>query len=328
MTEALKANWEQNASFSRQIPRLQTALDSTSLGEFKQCPRKYYYSIIMGYQPIGTAIDLIFGSAAHQALEHFHKRRFAGEPYEDALLATLQEALTESWIAEASEPLFDDAAKSRLSLTRLIVEYCDRYEKEQTGPRTVALANGAPAVELTFAFDSGLASASHEPIVLCGHLDRLVEFNQEIYIADLKTTRSGLTAHYLRNFTPDNQFTLYTLAGRVALHVTARGVLLDAVQVGVTFVRFARIPIPRPTAIIEEWIRGFESYWYPAIQSCAQNADLTSNPVEAYPQNDKACGLYGGCHFREVCGRVPSSRSTILEGQFNRRRWDPLGEPR
>src|SRR4029077_6651113 len=53
-------NWEWNKSFSFKVPRLQTYLDWTSLGAFKQCPRYYYYNILCGYNLSGVQIDLEF----------------------------------------------------------------------------------------------------------------------------------------------------------------------------------------------------------------------------------------------------------------------------
>ncbi len=41
--------------------------------------------------------------------------------------------------------------------------------------------------------------------------------------------------------------------------------------------------------------------------------------------NRTACGNYGGCEFRKVCGSVPGVRKNLLEGSFRKRdRWDPI----
>lgn len=319
-------NWEWNKSFSFKLPRLQIYLDSTSLGAFKTCPRYYYYSILCGYVLSGVQIDLEFGSAAHVLQEVYHRAKAEGSSHDEALDKVVDRGLTMTWDRKSEGPLFEDAQKNRLSLIRLAIEYFDHYEKEGTGPRTVTLANGKPAVELTFAFDSGVKTSTGENIVLCGHMDRLVQFNDDIYVSDLKTTRTALGPSYAARYTPDNQFTLYTIAGRVALSVPARGVLLDAAQVGVTFVRFARFPIPRPQPVLDEWLTSLP-FWVSQMEGCAERA-AEGSPESAYPQNDKACNLYGGCQFREICGRSPSARAPILNANYQRRRWDPAGQPR
>jgi len=208
-------NWENNKSFSQKLPRFQTAIDSTSLGAFKQCARYYYYSIICGYTKIGVQINLDFGSAAHHVSENYQRARSQGIEHEAALEATIVKALSGTWNYEANTPAFDDPQKNRLSLIRFAVEYLDHYEKQGSPLKTLQLDNGKPAVELTFLFDAGFRSMTDETILLCGHIDRLVEFNSDIYIADLKTTYEQIGSKYAERFTPDNQFTLYTIAGRL-----------------------------------------------------------------------------------------------------------------
>ena len=321
-------NWENNKSFSQKLPRFQTAIDSTSLGAFKQCPRYYYYSIICGYTRIGVQIHLDFGSAAHHISEHYQRLRSQGVDHEEALESTVVKALIDTWDYTANAPAFDDPQKNRLSLIRFAVEYLDHYEKQGSPLKTLQLENGKPAVELTFLFDSGHRTITYkDPILLCGHIDRLVSLDDNIYIADLKTTYEAIGSKYAERFTPDNQFTLYTLAGRVALGVPARGILLDAAQIGVNFVRFQRFPIYRPQPVLDEWLHALP-WWVAQMEYCAISADGHPNPEAAYPQNDKACGLYGGCQFREICGRSPMARKPIMDATFQIRRWDPAGEPR
>jgi hypothetical protein len=328
MTEAAPLeNWEYNRSFSQKVPRLQTAIDSTSLGAFKQCPRYYYYTIIMGYARVGVQVSLDFGSAAHRVPELYLKARADGATHDDALLLVVEDALTSTWDKATGGPKFDDPQKNRLSLVRFAVEYLDHYEKDGLGLKTLILANGKPATELTFAFASGFINGAGEPITLCGHLDRLVELNSSVYICDLKTTWETLGQKYAERFTPDNQFTLYTLAGRVALGVPAVGILLDAAQIGATFVRFQRFPIYRPQPVLDEWLHALP-WWTGLMELCARAAETSPHPEQAYPQNDKACGLYGGCQFREICGRSPLARKPIMDSSFRIRRWDPFGEPR
>jgi hypothetical protein len=320
-------NWENNKSFSQKLPRFQTSIDSTSLGAFKQCARYYYYSIICGYTKIGVQIHLDFGSAAHHVSENYQRARSQGIEHEAALEATIVKALSGTWDYKANAPAFDDPQKNRLSLIRFAVEYLDHYEKQGSPLKTLQLENGKPAVELTFLFDAGFRSMTNEIISLCGHIDRLVAFNDDIFIADLKTTMEAISSKYAERFTPDNQFTLYTIAGRVALGVPARGILLDAAQIGVNFVRFQRFPVYRPQPVLDEWLQALP-YWVSLMESCAVVAEPMPNPEAAYPQNDKACGLYGGCQFREICGRSPLARKPIMDATFQIRRWDPAGEPR
>ena len=158
-------------------------------------------------------------------------------------------------------------------------------------------------------------------------MDRLVQIESDTYVADLKTTTSALGLRYAMEYSPNTQFTLYTIASRIALAQPAKGILLDAAQVGTTFVRFERYPIPRSQGVLDEWMSDL-AQWVTDMEFCATNAAICDDPADAYIQNDAACNLYGGCPFRSVCSRSPSARQPVLDAEFTRRRWDPFGEPR
>ena len=74
-----------NSSFSLLQPGLQLAVDSTSLGEFKTCPRKYLYSIILGYQPRAESPHLTFGLLLHSAREGYDHAMLQGFDHDSSL---------------------------------------------------------------------------------------------------------------------------------------------------------------------------------------------------------------------------------------------------
>jgi hypothetical protein len=55
--------------------QLQFAWDSTSLGYLKECPRKYFYTIVEGWRGKGQSVHLEFGGLYHKALEEYDKLR-------------------------------------------------------------------------------------------------------------------------------------------------------------------------------------------------------------------------------------------------------------
>lgn len=305
---------EQNSSFSRLVPGLQLGVDSTSLGEFKQCPRKYFYSIVAGYQPRQLSVHLAFGLWLHAGVELYHRRRFAGAGHEDALDAVVEQALRATWNSKLQRPWTSDhPQKNRVSLLRALVWYLDQFQDDPL--QVQVLPNGQPAVELTFKFDSQFRSTQGEQVVFCGHMDRIGKLQENLYIADVKTTVYTLGPGYFAQFDPDNQFSLYSLAGRVAFGQPVKGVIVDAMQIGVNFVRFHRHPVSKDDAKLEEWVQDSHE-WLGRMEHSARK--------RAWPMNDKACGLYGGCPFREVCGSSPKSRPADLDRTFRRRVWDPF----
>ena len=94
--DQLLALTKANTSFSREIPGLQIAWDSTSLGMLKTCPRKYYLAMIEGWEPKGKAIALDFGIWYHQGLEQYHKFRAEPCTHDEALRRVVAFLLVES----------------------------------------------------------------------------------------------------------------------------------------------------------------------------------------------------------------------------------------
>lgn len=307
MNELGPVNTQGNGSF--QGP-LQTLWDSTSLGALKTCPRYYELSIVRGYAPRALAVDLRFGLLLHGARERYYRTRSTGEDHEWALTKALIWLLEETYDTKAQRPWASDhPQKNRLTLVRTFVWYVDQWRDDPL--ETITLANGSPAVELTFRFATDYVAPSGANFELGGHLDRMVTFQGEIWDSDLKSTKSTLDQGYFAQFTPDNQMSLYSFASRHVYDLPARGVIIDAAQVAVTFSRFQRGIVPRSADQLDEWY-GELGTWLEHATSYAQ--------ANHWPQNDKACFR---CAFRSICARPPSVRKQWLETDFTKRIWDP-----
>ncbi len=300
----------QNSSFSKATPGLQLAWDSVSLGELKTCPYKYFLTIIMSWQAKRSAPPLEFGILYHKGMEIYEHRVAGGTEHLAAIETTVKEILIQ---AKDFAP-DDDPLRTKKFLIRAIVWKLDIFGKNDPA-KTVILENGKPAVELSFRHSLNLESDSREEFYLCGHIDRMVNFDDKVYATDHKTTKSTLSSYYFNNFSPDNQISLYTYSGNVIHKEPIQGVMIDAAQLAVSFVRFGRGFAPRTPEQITEWIDDTHE-WVKLAERFATR--------ESWPMNDKACGMYGGCKFRNVCSKSPSVRETFLEADFKKKVWDPL----
>lgn len=305
-----------NASFSQLQPKLQLQWDSVSLGALKTCPRFYEYAIIEGWEPKGQRnVHLEFGIWMHSGREHYYHSRAKGVDHELALQAALHFVLRGTWNRVLKRPwTSDDPNKNRFTLIRSLCWYLDHWQEDPM--QTLILADGTPAVELSFRYDTGLRTASTgEPVMLCGHLDRVGQLADNTYLSDLKTTKHTIkgfsAAEYFAQFSPDNQMSLYDIAGKVVYSLPVAGLMVDAVQVAATFTRFHRSPISRNDSQREEWFHAFEVY----VQQAEGYAESNF-----WPMNDKACFR---CHFRPICARPPAVRAMWLETDYHRRVWDP-----
>jgi hypothetical protein len=306
---------ETRMSFSTINSKHQLAWDSTSLGALKRCPRYYQYNIIEGHTTRKENANLRFGSEYNNALVIYNKARAKGDDHEAALLETVRYVLASTWDYNLGRPwTSEDPIKNRATLMRSVIWYLDRFENDTL--ETLILATGEPAVELPFRLHLHIDSAlTGEAYLLCGYLDRLVVWEDRIYITDKKTTKHMLNEEYFKQYTPHTQMSQYSLAGTMICPTPIAGVIIDAAQVAVTFTRFQRGQVTRTRAQLEEWLAD-------AVVSIRQNETYVQ--ADHWPMNDQACDMYGGCPYRDVCSASPELRPKLLEGLFQRRSWDPL----
>lgn len=350
----------QSAAPSPFLPgtQIQYALDSTSIGMFKTCPRLYYYTMIEGWQPKDESVHLKFGTLYHEALHNYDILRIDGRTHEEAVFEVVK------WLCDSTEgyPDVSEAkpsirAKSFESLLRAVVWYLDKYPRESDPAQTVVLENGKPACELSFRFEldwgpriaskhewgvdqpNGIwtcrkcsevmleddrdpdnpRTCSAQPYLLCGHLDRVVQFSDHLFVMDRKTTYTAPSAYYFNQYAPNNQMSLYTIAGQIVVGSPIKGVIIDAAQVTSGYSEFARGFTFRTPDQNEEWLADLRM-WTSAMETCATTG--------SWPMNDNSCSMYGGCKFREVCSKSPSVRESFLRSEFDQKpeneKWNPL----
>jgi len=304
----------------------QIAWDSTSLGAFLTCPEYYHLRIIEGWQTPTESVHLRFGQHYATALEHYYKHRAEGDDDLTATVKVVREALIATWEYGYRTP--EDATakrnplpgtgypwvsghttKTRENLIRTIIWYLDQFG-DNDPCEVVTLADGSPAVELSFRFeiDAGL--------LWCGHLDRLVRYGDDSYVMDQKTTGSTIGPYWFDQWKTEGQFLGYALAGQVVFDTPVRGVIVDGAQIAVGFSRFERGFINFTEAQLNEWADEAVEWMRTAQQAYRDQQWL---------RNRKSCNNYGGCPFRSVCATDPRHRRQFLKADFVRRPvWNPL----
>lgn len=323
----------------------QWAWDATSISLAQTCLRKYKYKMIEGWSPRNQSAHLRFGSAYASALEHYYKYRALGADSEEALRKVVFEALIETWdyptcetckghgiidqsLGGASQSVAtscpdclgkgtagegkpwesDHNLKTRENLIRTIIWYVAQFEDEAI---TVwHTPEGKPAVEYSYTLNV------EDGIAFCGHIDRLVEYADAIWVMDQKTTGSAITKKYMDGFKPNTQMSMYSFAGKAVYSAPIKGVIIDAAQVAVGFSRFERGFTTRTETELNEWYDD-AMYWIAQARAAAIE--------QHFPMNPASCGNYGGCEFRHVCSRSPEVRPRFLAADFEQGpSWDPL----
>jgi len=322
---------QSSTALSPFLNNVQFAWDATSLGLFKRCPKLYDYIINEGWVPKGRSIHLSFGIVVHEARRFYKELRADGLDHDDALHQTVRDILVETsdWEVEFEGHHYinlprkpSEKAKSRENLVRTMVWYFDHYQEDPV--QTVVLKNGELAMELSFRINLDYGPTSEmedgvlvgQPYVLCGHLDEVVSHLDNPFILDTKTTYSTPGSYYFEGYDPDNQMSLYPIAGEIMLKSPVKGVMIDVIQVTQEFSRFVRGFTFRNPMRNEEWLEDLED-WLRDAEDCALRG--------RWRRNDTACDKYGGCEFREVCRSAPHVRDQMLKSKFERgERWNPL----
>jgi hypothetical protein len=329
----------------------QYAWDSTSIKLAETCLRKYQYKMLDRWQPMRKSVHLLFGGWYATALEDFHKAVAAGTSYEEALCDVVHEALIATWLYEdckqcegkglylfgetttgnvtsdfyggcphcegsGNEPgtgapwTSDHNTKTRENLIRTIVWYLDQFKDDPC--QTVILSDGSAAVEHSFKLPID------NDYILCGHLDRLVDYSGKLYVQDQKTTGSTISGRFFEGFNPDTQMSLYTFAGKAIFNLPVKGVMIDGAQIAVGFTRFERGFTFRDDGQLAEW---YDNALYTIERA------RTAVHENHFPMNPSSCGNYGGCEFRGICGRSPAVRKNFLAGEFIQGdQWNPMKE--
>ena len=264
----------------------------------------------------GESIHLEYGILYHAALEEYDRKKLEkGMSHDDAVRGVVRELLTKTWREGlpwrgAKDLPADDKAslKSRENLVRTVVWYLNKF-KDDPAKTLMHPVTGKPMVELHFQFEIEGGYS------LCGYLDRVVEFQEQPFVMDRKTTTSTLGSYYFEQFDPDNQMSVYTVASQVAFHTPVKGVIVDAAQIAVGFSRFVRSFVFKTADQIDEWMKDLYVY----LEQARGYAERGY-----WPQNDKSCHKYGGCAFREICSKSPQVRDKFLKTHFQRKPWNPL----
>lgn len=317
--------------------KLQFAWDSTSLTTLMECPRKYQLRALEGWitRSPNRQIALDFGILIHRGIELYHRCRF-----DDHRVGDLghKEAADEAAHRVLHDPLFsrlptgdeleiekqqvaededDDGSdlkqskvRTRFHLLRALFWYFEHYASDPLP--VVALADGSPAVELSFRVPTGLKIAG-EDVIYCGHMDRTVNYAGSILPVDVKTTSKSLGSQYFQLYHTAHQMSGYAFAASILFERPIGGVMIDGISLLVGGVKFARAPTYRSKSQLGEFVQQLGDY----VEDAERYHD-----EGYYPMNTTSCRF---CEFQGICSKPPEVRALYLSQKFRREpSWNPL----
>lgn len=310
------------------VPHLQTVWDSSSLGTYLRCPRRYFYTYVCNLRPKTESYDLVFGGLFHIAMEEYHLERQT-RGHNEAQVKGLQALLEASWSHSESKNSHwksDSPNKNLWNCIRAFIWHTEHFALEPDFNTTI-LGKKLLAVELPFTFDLDLKvngfAASY-----CGHLDRVVDTGSGRWVVDYKTTTKTLTSSYFDTYNPSTQLPGYAVAASIVFHEPVQGVIIDAIQVGVDFTRCGRSHLRLGAERADEWMHNAHDWVEDAmltatratLEPASSLADFATKNAKHWKMNTESCFI---CPFKEVCRSTPSVRGFILEAEFNISLWDP-----
>lgn len=302
------------------------------------CPAKYDLRIRQGWTSRGKSAALGFGGALHSGLAQWYKTGDLGQ----ALLS-----IGEVW--HDDQPVDDFRTKEKCITT--MIEYSKKYPTEGF---TVVGGSENPMIEVPFTIElDGLrvpfcgdwkgpdgvfhigcgmmqkgfnavvchhCNAELEPIEYGGIFDGLIDFSENVFILEHKST-SVLGGQYFLQFKPNNQVCGYIWGAGKLSGKKVKGALVNAIGIykaGAT--KFERDITSRSDVAIAEWKQSVQT-------TCAEIRFHERHGF--WPLRTMACTLYGRCEFHDVhVLEHETERAKRLESDYIVEKWDyELREP-
>ena len=202
----------------------QNVWDTSSLSSFLACPRLYNLTNLNGYKMKSYGTVTGFGSAVHDGYEILDQGKFEGKTKEQSVTKALQYILkTYGEDLQSAE----DKARGLEAALRAIVWRAEEYWEDNI--KIATMPNGAPCLETRFEVPFG----NHR---FSGRIDKIVVFNNELYLCDTKTTKAALSEQYFKMYRPNNQVYAYLWAARKVLGLPVKVLLLKQYKQVQTFV--------------------------------------------------------------------------------------------
>ncbi len=334
--------------WSPTLPTLQLRWSATALGVAMTCWRKYFYHYVLKLRNPERSADLDWGTFLHESLAVFDGVIYAGGTEGDATEAAVRKAmeLTETLervracrecgvdlpsigaercprcnvVVDADSTMREEVRfwsstktnKTRATLLRAIANYAD--DLAVISPLVLP---GSPVAEVKFEL------APVDGFTVYGRLDGLIEGDygrRSAWIRERKSTKSVLSKFYFSTFAPHVEVSVQSMAAREgwagAAGFRIQGVMIEAIQTGVGFVRFGRERV----AVSEErtaefrktltWLWRDARRWAEATRQLAGKDILIPLAADQWPMNESACY---NCHFRGLCAKAPSVRHRFYE---------------
>lgn len=290
--------------------------DSSKIQCYMDCPRKYFYNYILGWESDRPNNHLIFGQAWHEGMEHIMTHTMTEDAIEPAYNRFLAK-YRESFPAETDE-LFIPKTPNNAFLG-----YCVYIGKYRNQDRFQTLH-----VEIGGKVHTG----KHSLIYKMDHVGK--DENSRIFAFEHKTTSGGFKQVWFDEWLLSLQIGTYSYALKCMFpEVQSPLVIINGASFSKKKVDCERQPVKKSPGQLRTWLFTV-NYW---IDSIKDEMDLMLKPgmkdastFTAFPMNPRACTNYFRlCPYHDFCMAWQNPLTRALDGPpegFIIRYWNPLEE--
>lgn len=308
-------------------PELLRIYDNTQISTHKNCERKFFYRHVLDLRAEGLAPAPAFGLAWHKGMD-FIWPAMSKDP--NASVSDLVKGAYIAWEKDWEEWGFPGIGghldeewktllKGRYTPDTALEMFANYVEARR---RLITVECKLLAVEQSFA----VPLTSDDPgLFYCGRLDKIVEWEDGVYIIDHKTTSLYRKDGYFRSdfidsFSPDSQLDGYAYAGRMLFGDRFKGLLIDAALVHKdVHDGFRLVPVKRAVDQLDAWLwetREEVERLEVNVARVQHNIDAKHFDVPylaAFRKNPMRCmDFFTPCSYLDMCKGFSNPLSEVL----------------
>jgi hypothetical protein len=293
-------------------------VDASKLETYMECPRRFFYKYVLGWDNEYSSHDLEFGSAWHLAMEHILRTNYSVENI--ALAHELFRNHYERYFP--IETQFELEPKSSSGALLALAGYCSKYIDDHSNFKVLYTeVSGSITVLkgriMNFRMDTiiedsekGICSLEHKT---AKSLERTF---QDKWILHMQP---NLYTHVLYCLFPVDSVYGVIINGTALYKQTARTKRPPA--------EYLRIPCRRTPEMMNTWLHNLD-HWLDLLFDDYDRMSVTSDSDDtmvAFPQNTTNCTQYWGCRFHDFCigWANPLRYCADVPTGFIQRYWDP-----
>ncbi len=311
-------------TFERHEPRVQ---DHSAIKLYKECPRKYFYRMVLGYtaKKDGLATVFSWGTAYHkyrEVMEETYMRLHADfiekKKITPNLVFDIEKACNEANQAGvlAAITIFKPwpagvtgkwSHYTQINFLKLLGAGFNWWKKEKENKQIKVLG-----VEQAFNMEMPAG------YLIGGRYDQIIEWNGHLWIRDFKTTSKKLM-YFTKGLDPNDQVTRYLYALSQLHNKRIQGVYFEIAWTSSEGKKDQKVVksaisthfVSRTPSQLETWVLDQDFY----------NVELTrSREEDRWPMNEQACNF---CDYHIVCTKSNEpAMGNILKTQFIKKPWD------